>query len=136
MTIESDKNQSSGDDLSGNSLTEAVSQRDSISFEEISHRIKQEEKAFGASLCVVVLLYLAAILFAGIIICRYAKTGGSTDWHVSLLAGAFIIPPTVILISLIGAAYHRNENISIGKLPSIKLLKELLIIVKDTTTNK
>ncbi|MDR0457944.1 MAG: hypothetical protein LBH10_02795 [Burkholderiaceae bacterium] len=103
----------------------------SLGLQEFKHRTELEKLAFGWSIGAVFLLYGVALILASIIVGHYAVTNSAPDWHISALVGAIIIPPTVILVVLIGAAYHTKNGIELPTIKYIKTLIETLKAVKD-----
>ncbi|PRH14295.1 hypothetical protein [Burkholderia multivorans] len=109
-------------------------QADNIALEESNHRRRLQNHLFYWGMGFVGVLFLAAIVFAGAIVCRYWRSSGdgAVDWHVSAIVGAFVIPPTVVLIALIRAIYEKSENKEAGdSLPALNLIKDILIAVKE-----
>jgi hypothetical protein len=143
MTDEPPNSQDNGTDWSqdgtpepsrGNMLKMRVQEpqepsRENLGLMEFTHRTALEDNAFKYSIIAVFLLYVIAMVLAFIIVCRYANTNSAPDWHISALVGAIIIPPTVILIALIGATYHTKKNDI--ELPATNYIKYIINTLEE-----
>ncbi|MFM0569129.1 hypothetical protein PQQ88_12450 [Paraburkholderia caledonica] len=104
---------------------------DNIALQESAHRTNLQRHAFLSATGAAMLLYIAAMTFGGLLIYRYCVKGMDIDWHISALAGAFVVPPTVVIIALIRAIYHKEEKASGDSLPALNLLKDIAVAVKE-----
>lgn len=122
-----------GSDLSQDNLPPPTP-ADNIALQESIHRTRLQWSVFTIAMIVVALLFAAAIGFGSLVVLRYyrATDHSPIDWHVSALAGAFVIPPTVILIALIRAIYYKSEDKTpTESLPALNLIKDILVAVKE-----
>lgn len=134
LSASSEKKDSAiGADLSAGYVPPKVLSEDSLGLTEQRHRHGLQQSIFSCAITVAVVLYISAIVFAGFVLLKSAPGQLGADWHSSLLAGAFIVPPTVMMIVLIRAVYAsaNSKEASADDLPSISLVKEILAIVKD-----
>ncbi len=122
-------------------LNSKVEQPDSWALRSTVHRENLQQNVFSCAVSLVAFLYISAIVFVGCVLYLSATTPKDINWHFSLLAGALIIPPTVILLVLIRSIYvnasQKNEekdkvkDVTIGDLPALSMIKELIALSKD-----
>ncbi len=117
-------------DLSAGDVRSEVANSVDLGLAEQQHRFSTERTLFSSAISFAVLLYMTAISM-GLILMWSLQSHPEIHWHVSLLIASFIVPPTVIVVSLIRAIYRKNEEIS-GKdedadesvLPTLDLMKD------------
>lgn len=123
----------------GQDLSEDVAQseyfrasipKDDIQLEESRHRQSMQISAFSSGFTFAALLYIVATVIGGSIAYGFVK-GSPVDWHLTLLAAAFIIPPTVIVIVLIRSVYASQPDNSSDNLPALNLIKEIAVAIKE-----
>ncbi|MCR4143497.1 hypothetical protein [Alcaligenes faecalis] len=105
----------------------------SLATEAWVHSKSQQLTVFSITATLVVLLYLAATLFAGTAL-YMALSKYSVDWHTWLIALAFLLPPTILTVALVRAVYpkpsDKNEE-GLQSIPAVKAATELLKSIKE-----
>lgn len=124
---------SAANDLSAGSVSPKVLADDSIALKELQHRHGLQQSVFSCAIAAAVLLYFSAVIFAGMVLSHSGPGQIGSDWHSSLLAGAFIVPPTVMVVVLIRSVYSStgSKGASADDLPSVSFAKEIVSIAKD-----
>lgn len=117
-------------DLSEGDVRSDVSNSVDLGLAEQKHRFSTERTLFSSALGFAVLLYMTAIVMGGILVVNL-QTHPEIHWHASLLIASFIVPPTVIVVSLIRAVYKKHEKPSAkddefedSALPAFDLMKD------------
>ncbi|ARV18672.1 hypothetical protein AEP_01728 [Curvibacter sp. AEP1-3] len=116
-------------DLSDGDLRADVSKSVDLGLEEQKHRFSTEQTLFSSAIGFAVLLYMTAIVMGAVLVFSLQKDP-KIHWHVSLLIASFIVPPTVIMVSLIRAVYKKPEKASSkdetqeSALPTLDLVKD------------
>lgn len=110
-------------DLSAGELTPAEATITNLGLEEQAHRVGLQKTAFKAALWVAGVLLACAVVLAGGTAWLYASRE-RFDWHAALLVAAFLIPGTVVTVTLLRAAFPKVSNKDEDLLPTLKLLKE------------
>lgn len=120
------------EDLSINAhLQQQNTRKYDIQLDEWEHRKNMQISAFSTGLSFACMLYLVATVIGGSIAYGFVK-GTKVDWHLTLLAAAFIIPPTVIVIVLIRSVYtNPAETSASDNLPALNLIKEIAVAIKE-----
>ncbi|MDC7691720.1 hypothetical protein [Vogesella indigofera] len=124
-----------GEDLSEDSIPASgnlrtITRSDDIQLEEWNHRKNMQISAFSNGFSFAALLYIVATAIGGSIAYGFVK-GTPVNWHLTLLAAAFIIPPTVIVIVLIRSVYSDQTENSSDHLPALNLIKEIAVALKE-----
>jgi membrane protein implicated in regulation of membrane protease activity len=76
---------------------------------------------------------VAAII--GLIVANGFVIGKTVDWHLTLLAAAFAIPATVIVIAIIRSVYASQKQEDTDNLPALNLIKEIVVAVKEVLSS-
>lgn len=121
----------SSGDLSQGDVPNAESTTIDLGLNEQKHRFSTEKTLFSSAIGIAVLLYMTAIFF-GFCLMVALQTHPDIHWHVSILIAAFIVPPTVIFVSLIRAVYRKPDVVTAeedGKsvdtgLPALDMMKD------------
>lgn len=122
----------SAEDLSAGTLSDADSKDADLGLKEQQHRFSTERTLFNSVLCFAAILYMAAMVFGGILLYSL-QTHPEIHWHASLLIGGFIVPPTVICVALIRGVYSKEKAVAASSsdakeepfpMPAAELFKE------------
>lgn len=124
-----------GQDLSEDDSSKATAANQNKGFDyqldEWNHRKSMQLSAFSIGFTFAFLLYLVATVIGASVAYGFVK-GTKVDWHLTLLAAAFIIPPTVIVIVLIRSIYtNQADNNPSDNLPALNLVKEIALALKE-----
>lgn len=95
-------------DLSADNLPKRDVKTIPLGLDEQAHRFSTEKTLFSSAIGIAVLLYMTAIVM-GVCLMVALQTHPNIHWHVSVLIAAFIVPPTVIFVSLIRAVYRKPD---------------------------
>lgn len=120
------------EDLSAGEVSPGRRALDSIALQELNHRLALQQSAFSIAVALAFILFIAAIVFAGAVL--YTFGDRDAHWHSSLLAGAFVIPPTVIVLALLRAVYSSKSDAKSDDsvVPVVNFLKEVVAAFKGT----
>ncbi|CAN7206457.1 hypothetical protein [Rhizobacter sp. LjRoot28] len=104
-----------------------------LGLEELYHRRSQQLTLLRTALSLVALLFLAAVIFGGVLIhAVLSDPRKDLHWHASILVAAFVVPPTVILIALLRGAYARgSKDPDETLLPMMTLVRETAGTIAD-----
>ncbi|MBJ9675224.1 hypothetical protein [Burkholderia gladioli] len=120
-------------DLSQDPAPAVAPAADNIALQEMVHRTGIQKLIVKCAMGLVATLYLAGIVFACFILrVYYLNPKLIIDWHTSALAGAFVVPPTLIAIALVRAVYKDGgDKKEEESLPALNLIKEIALAVKE-----
>ncbi len=121
------------DDLSQDPPATDTSVMDTLAFQESIDRRSMQRSLFSSAITIALLLFTSAIVLAGMVIAFHDKV----DWHLAVLAGVFIIPPTLIMIAIIKAIYPNSspkDSTANESLPALNLIKEIVIAFKEAAS--
>lgn len=125
-------------DFSEDSLKKGLSPSEQaktdIQLEEWQHRKTMQLSVFSSGLTFAALLYIVAAII-GIIVAYGFAIGKNVDWHLTLLAAAFAIPATVIVIAIIRSVYASQKPEDGDNLPALNLIKEIIVAVKEVLSS-
>ena len=118
-------------DLSSDNLQKRDVKIIPLGLDEQAHRFSTEKTLFSSAISVAVLLYMTAIVM-GVGLVVALQRHPDIHWHVSLLVASFIVPPTVIFVSLIRAVYKKPEKAAAenddkpedSSLPALGMMKD------------
>jgi hypothetical protein len=119
-----------GTDLSQDSENnKQQSVQDTIAYQESADRRSMQLTLFNSAIMLSILMFV----FAGILaIAIVTKDSNKLDWHLPLLAAAFVVPPTLILIAIIRAIYPSSaKSDDKDNLPALNLVKEIAVAIKE-----
>lgn len=75
---------------------------------------------------------MCAALFTGILIYLIAgDRGHEIHWHASILAAAFVVPPTIIMVALLRAVYSSKLEKESDPAPALAFIKEVLSSIAE-----
>lgn len=118
-------------DLSQDTGSKEQSVQDTIAFQESADRRTRQRHLFISTIVISVLLFIFAAFLAGVIVCK-ATDANKFDWHLPLLAAAFVVPPTLILMAIIRAIYPSSAKADDkDNLPALNLVKEIAVAIKE-----
>lgn len=112
-------------------LAGKVPKRDSdaatLGIREHHQFLNLRQSLFSSVLALVTLLYMTAIVAAGLLLNKLVDNQ-DLHWHASILVAAFVVPPTVLLIALMrgilkGKEPEKDESFSF---PMADLMKEVV----------
>lgn len=119
-----------GTDLSQDSENnKQQSVQDTIAYQESTDRRSMQWSLFNSAIMLSVLMFI----FAGVLaVAIVSKDPNKLDWHLPLLAAAFVVPPTLILIAIIRAIYPSSaKSDDKDNLPALNLVKEIAVAIKE-----
>lgn len=120
-----------GEDLSQGALSAMEVATANLGLEEHAHRINLQRTLANSALAFVALLFMCAAGFTGVLIYLIAgDSGGEIHWHASILAAAFVVPPTIIMVALLRAVYSKSEKES-DPAPALAFIKEVLSSIAE-----
>lgn len=94
---------------------------------EFNHRSKIQKNLMCFVMCI-----SAGLLFAAVGGLFWLIYSNNTDFHMAILVGAFLIPPTVMTIVAVKAAHKEaQDNDATDKLPALNLIKEIAVALKE-----
>jgi len=96
-------------DLSDGGLNEQDAKQTNLGLQEQLHRRSMQQTAFSAGLSFAAVLFMVAVFFGGCLLMQLSRHP-SMHWHASVLVAAFVIPPTVIFMSVLRAVYKRDGD--------------------------
>lgn len=105
--------------------------QDTIAFQESADRRSMQRSLFNSAISLSVLMFSFAAVLVSVIVYKATDTS-KFDWHLPLLAAAFVVPPTLILIAIIRAIYPSSgKSDDKDNLPALNLIKEIAVAVKE-----
>ncbi|WP_287880720.1 hypothetical protein [Aquitalea sp.] len=120
-----------GPDLSQDIGSNTQSVQDTIAFQESADRRAMQRSLFNSAISLSVLMFSFAAVLAAVIVSK-ATDANKFDWHLPLLAAAFVVPPTLILIAIIRAIYPSlAKSDDKDNLPALNLVKEIAVAIKE-----
>ncbi|MPT00242.1 MAG: hypothetical protein E2581_17315 [Pseudomonas sp.] len=93
---------------------------------ELEQFLNLRQSVFSSAIALATLLYLTAIALSGILVFMLP---GNKDihWHASLLVAAFVIPPTVLLLSLMKGVFKSTpEEKDETGIPTVDVSKDFI----------
>ena len=112
-------------DLSAGILPESEKQKANFGLKEFEHRLSQQKTAATTAIVWATILFMTAMVFGGCFVNALVHEAENLNWHATIIVGAFVIPPTIILVALIRSVYPPKESDEDLQVPAIAFLKEL-----------
>jgi hypothetical protein len=112
-------------DLSAGSLTGDEIATANFGLKEFEHRIGQQKTAAATAIAWATLLFMTAMAFGAAFVYALVHEAHNLSWHATILVGAFVVPPTIILVALIKSVYQPEKADGDSSVPAISFLKEL-----------
>lgn len=97
------------DDLLSGSVPDLTKKDTDLGIKEHAHRMDMQQSLFSSALAFAALLYMVAVAM-GFIMLWMLNEKPSLHWHASILVGAFIIPPTIIVVGLMRALFKEQKS--------------------------
>lgn len=107
-------------------MTKAMQEDANIGIEAFNHKRTLELNLFNTIATFSSLLFIVAAILAIMVIQKE-----NADWHVFLMATAFTVPPTVMIIAAVRGIYGKHEKEIKNEMPVISMVKEIGTVVKD-----
>lgn len=113
------------DDLSLGAQPARDIQADNMQLEEYRHRQTLQRHLFRLSAFLALVLFTAASFFGWMVL--HYPCGQYENWHIYLLPGSFLVPPSIIMLALIRSIYVREgeKPATTEALPALSLIKEI-----------
>lgn len=100
------------------------------------HQIQQQQTIANTALSFAAILFMTAIVMGGYLVHKLSDGDGEKiHWHAAILVAAFVVPPTIVVVALLRAAYGSKEKEETSG-PALAFAKELVGIIKQAWPGK
>ena len=112
-------------DLSAGTVAPSEQQKLTIGLSEFNHRVNQQLNVSSAAIRLAVLLFGCAIAIGACFVYALVAKEMDLSWHATILVAAFVVPPTILISSLLRAVFQPKEKDEDSTVPALAFLKEL-----------
>lgn len=119
-------------DLSGGTVAPSEQQKLTIGLREFNHRIHQQLNASNAAIWLAFLLFGFAIFIGACFVYALVAKEMDLSWHATILVAAFVVPPTILISSLLRAVFRPKDKEEDSTVPALAFIKELTSAIATT----